>query len=474
MRKIIFAAISILLFSNFIFSEETEIPQLEAGENPVVMEGEKTLYAANGAEAVASKFTDEDFMLEEDPEYYVEEVSNSNKNRIDNPHRIFEMGFALDVSASNNIFGLNEIFVKTFILDLKKIADKTPSYGFAFKPVVSLSSFMNLNLFNGLHLGFESGLEVNGSFGIGKSMFDFLGYGNSLGALIAVDANAYADVFTHVDIKVGLNFLDGYHLEVQPAIFLPLAHVNTESAKASLQNTADGKIAMTAEGQFGLYSFTDLQKIIEQKNMEDIASSLNSGWGFDIASSVDKEVIDKLVVQAYSRIPIVPGKLNHKATLKASVSGKFDGVQRLIESAGGEAPVGFTSESTFSYSQETYNLSRPFRIGGRASYQPFGDWVTFGAQLGLGVKEPYSGTAKAYAEYEVSARVGIVSPKIGEIIGFRFSHGYLSEIFHNQITFLFNFRAFELNLGVSFKGSDFPSSFALHGLGAFIYMAFGW
>ena len=104
MRKIIFAAISILLFSNFIFSEETEIPQLEAGENPVVMEGEKTLYAANGAEAVASKFTDEDFMLEEDPEYYVEEVSNSNKNRIDNPHRIFEMGFALDVSASNNIF----------------------------------------------------------------------------------------------------------------------------------------------------------------------------------------------------------------------------------------------------------------------------------------------------------------------------------------------------------------------------------
>lgn len=435
-----------------------------------------------------------------DEGYYVYDTSdldenpNLDKGRIDSPHRIFEIGFKIDASLSNNMFNLNDILKENLEIDLKQIADEMPKNGFKVNLLVAPDFFINLNLKNGFHLGFEAGLETSGSAGIGKSIFEFLGYGNDKGESITADGDASADAFAHFDISLGLDFLHGHHLEIQPAIFLPLFHVATDSASAEVSNTSDGKVSIDADGNFSIYSFTDLEKIIEDKNYDEIVSDLNNGWGFDLATSIDKEVIDNLHVQVYSRIPIVPGKLSHKANMNGKFDGKFDGIQKVIDdkinssddeesstseeesSEESDSSKYFThsEDSSFTYSDADYSLHRPFRIGAKAEFKPFGEWLTLGGLLGMGVRNPFSSESKAYAEYSLSANIGPYLPVLGEIIGIELSHGYLSEIFYNQLKFIFNVRVLELNVGAAFKGSSFSSSFNLSGAGLFLYLAFGW
>ncbi len=436
------------------------------------------------------------------------EYSDFKKNRVDIPHRIFEFGFKTDAGVSNNTFEVGDYMKEVLVINLKEIADQVPKSGLKLNVSAAPDFFVNLNLKNGFHLGFDSGVEVNSTIGIGKGLFDFIGYGNENTDTITTNGSVYADIFAHLDFSVGMDIFGDYHLEVRPALFLPLAHISSDESTASLTNESDGTIKFKANADMEIFTFVDFERILSGDTSE-IPSGLGSGWGFDISSSLDKEIFEGLAVQVYSRIPIVPGTLKYKMNMQASAEGEINALQTLLDSttsgssssgssssggtgsgSSGESGSGSGSESSgnswadaikhsssFGYeSEQNYKLSRPLKIGARARFQPLGEWLTLGGKLGLGVKEPFSLNAKSkfYGEYGLSARVALPVPVIGEILGLEFTHGSENEYFYNQLKFIFSVRAFELNAGAAFQGSNFASSFNADGAKAFVYLAFGW
>lgn len=513
----ILAAVSVGVFASFsavqVFAEETEYAnenELQANEYVKENESQETEFSEATeftTEEEASSLYNFEYGFYNEPEEFrdFKEYSGFKKNRVDIPHRIFEFGFKMDTGVSNNSFAVGDYMKEALVINLKDLADSIPRSGLKLNFSLAPDFFMNLNLKNGFHLGFSSGLEVNSTIGIGKGLFDFIGYGNENTDTIETNASVYADIFTHLDFSVGMDIFGDYHLEVQPALFLPLAHVSSDKSTASLTNESDGTIKFNANADMEILTFVDVERILSGDTSE-IPSGLGSGWGFDISSSLDKEIFEGLAVQVYSRIPIVPGTLKYKVNMQASAEGEINALQALVDSttsgsssssgtesgsSSGESGSGSeNSESSgnawsdsikhstsFGYeSDQNYRLSRPLKIGARARFQPLGEWLTLGGKLGLGVKEPFSLDAKSkfFGEYGVSARIALPVPVIGEILGLEFAHGSEDEYFYNQLKFIFSVRALELNLGAAFQGSNFPSSFNLSGAKAFVYLAFGW
>ncbi len=430
-------------------------------------------------------FEEEYFDPEDEEEVILVKDPKFVRDRIDMPHRTFEMGMKFNLGVNNSYLNASDMMVENLVIDVNKIADDMPDNGLMFNLLFGYNAFSNLNLKNGVHVGFNAGLDMNGNFGLGKEIFEFLAKGNGLGQSIKVTGDAYADAFVHTDVTVGLTILNGYHLEITPSLFRPVAHVVTEKAVGDLKNSSDGKVYLDAKAKLNIYTFLDVNEVKENFTPDLILNQIKNGWGFDIASSLDKQIMKSLCLQAYSRIPIVPGRLNYKTELLASADGHFDGLNTLLgDEADDEGDFGeklnkqfkenFSFDTSTSNSSVDYSLHRPFRLGAQFAWEPFGTWFTVGGLLGFGFKDPFSSNSKGYMEYQISSKIGLPVPVIGQILSLKLSSGYLSESFIHEAVFGVNFRALEFNAGVSVQSSSFASSFKGSGLGAFIYLAYGW
>ena len=121
------------------------------------------------------------------------------------------------------------------------------------------------------------------------------------------------------------------------------------------------------------------------------------------------------------------------------------------------------------YGKEKYWISRPFRTGAEIAWRPFGNWMKFGALLGLGVKYPWTSEAKPYIEYK-----GTVEASLFNILGINFSSSYINEVFVHQAGFMLNCRVLEIDCGVSAQGANFKKSCQGSGFGAYTGIRIGW
>src|SRR5574344_1279638 len=159
--------------------------------------------------------------------------------------RIFEFGVSAEAGLANNYFAVSDILVKNLVFDLREIADKMPSYGFAVNAFAEPDVFMNLNLTNGVHIGFKTGVEADGAFLIDKGIFAFLGYGNDKSSYtFAVDGSA--DAYYYLAFSTGFKLFDKYYLTVTPSLFAPLFHAEASDVGVKFNNTTDGSVALTA------------------------------------------------------------------------------------------------------------------------------------------------------------------------------------------------------------------------------------
>ena len=107
--------------------------------------------------------------------------------------RFFEIKVGTDVDFSNNLFAMNDFMKKDLVIDLRKIADECPEKGFNIRADLAPIYEMNLNI-KDFHLGLSSGIEMYESLSVGKDLFDFLGYGNSIGETLNFSLNNDTDV----------------------------------------------------------------------------------------------------------------------------------------------------------------------------------------------------------------------------------------------------------------------------------------
>lgn len=392
-------------------------------------------------------------------------VATSEDLRV--PHRLFEIGIAPEFGASNNVVPLPDIFKKNLVLDLKKIAANTSARGLTINENIDTRAFfMNLNLRNGLQFGMTVGVESNGNFNIGKSLFDAIG--NGFNGSVEVDGGADADVFAYATLSGSFKLQNQMRFSIMPSLVAPLVYARGRNISGSFYSNEKG-FGVSIDGEASVFSsIFDVSQIFDGKFAMDSFdfAKLAQSFGFDLGLAFEMPfpLYDKLQLGAYARIPIVPGTLKYGAT--GVVDWDLEGeLTQFFSGNFGEIP-------TFEFKTEggviNHKISRPLRFGAEVAFRPFGSWFDVYALLGMGMRYPYSNDIKVYPEYMAS-----VSVNAGNIVGVAFSTNYLGQVFKQELTFMLNAKVFELNFAISMQSENFVKSFQAAGLGAKLYAALG-
>lgn len=381
------------------------------------------------------------------------------------PHRFFEIGYGVNVTASNNILPIPSILKKNLVIDLRKISEKLTNSGFVTAVNTDVTAlFMNVNLRNGLHIGFDAGVEGGVNLKLGKSLMKAIGEGFDGG--FDADAGAYADVFAHARLTGSFKLKNQMRFTVAPSLVVPIFHADVSDMAASVSTDASGKITTKVNGKANIYSsIIDTSQILNGNFLFDV-SALGNSFGVDLGLGFEMPlpVYDKVQLGGYARIPIVPGTLKYgvngdislvyEGSISDIISGNMSGLQGLNLN---------TSSAT-----KGLKISRPLRLGVEGMYRPFGAWFEAYSLLGMGMRYPYTKAIKVYPEYSLSAAVNHK-----QIVGAKFSTSYFNQIFIQELTFMLNAKVFELNLALSMQSENFVKSFQAAGLGVKLYMAFG-
>lgn len=384
----------------------------------------------------------------------------------DSPHRLLEVGFSSDLGFSDNYFSVSDILKKDVVIDLRDIADSLSGRGLVFNGNAEPSLFVNLNL-KKFRFGLSFGTEVTGEFLLADSLFDFLGYGNDFGEEIRASMEMNLDVFAFVSARANFR-LGGFDIEIAPAAVRPVLHAEASDVSFSFVNDEDGSVRAAMNADIAVYSCADIEPLWNDGEFDagGLLSGMKSGWGFDLSLAASRPVFRNLTLGAFTRIPIVPGRLKNKAAVGFEGEVALSSISDLISDSG-EVDSDFTKKDG-EFSSADYKISRPFKIGLSAAWRPFGDWFVFDGMLGVGVRYPYSGQAEAYVEY----RAGL-DAEIFHIAGFSLSTGYVDQVFVHRLGLMLNARVLEIDASVSLRGGNFLRSWKGTGVGAGITVIVG-
>ena len=159
---------------------------------------------------------------------------------------------------------------------------------------------------------------------MGFSLFDFLGYGNSVGETLDFSFKDDADIMAVSQLDVGFK-LGKLKIKAQPAVFLPLISVRDGGGRATVLNSSDGSLDINVDMNMNVYSCVELKSDDGQVSMDPsaIKSAVVRGYGFDIGGGVAYSLSPSFFVEATTRIPIIPGHLYHKATIESGTEYKM-------------------------------------------------------------------------------------------------------------------------------------------------------
>lgn len=381
------------------------------------------------------------------------------------PHMFFELGFGVDVAATNNVMPIPNIFRKNLVIDLRKISEKMTKRGFVTTANTDVTAFfMNVNLRNGLQIGFKAGVEGGVNLQIGKSLIQAIGEGFDGG--FDADAGGYADAFAYASITGSFKLKNQMRFTIVPSLVAPIFHADISDVASSVYTDMSGKVDIKLNGKANIYSsIFDVSKIFDGNFLFD-ATSIGKSFGFDLGLGFEMPFpnYEKVQLGGYARIPIVLGTLKYGTA--GDISWEYSGT--ISEIFRGDMS-GFKDFQLNTYSAtKGLKISRPLRLGIEGMYRPFASWFEAYSLVGMGMRYPYTKAIKVYPEYSFSAAVNHK-----QIVGAKFSTSYLNQIFIQELAFMVNAKVFELNLALSMQSENFVKSFQAAGLGIKLYMTFG-
>lgn len=378
--------------------------------------------------------------------------------------RIFEVKVGADVSATNNVFSMNDIMKKNLVIDLRKLADDCPDSGLCITAGVKPTLEMNLNI-KSLTLGVSSGVDFYEKLEIGKGIFDFLGYGTFIGQPFLSEIKDNTEIFAYTQLDVGFN-TKKFKLHVKPAVFLPALIIQNSGGYAYALNTEEGLINVSANMNMEIFTpleLTSMNGNITVKSEDDIINKLMKGAGFDLAGSLQLPIFSWFNLVADARVPIVPGHITTKYVANSEFS--FESTVLGI----GEGNNFTSKDPTVSDAIETsFNINRPLKATVYLDKDFMGKLLNLRAGVGLGLRRPFSDQQIFYPEYYVGLTVNIL-----DIVKATVSTQYTDQVFIHQLGTTVSVRIVQLDLGASLQSASFKQSFAFAGFGAYAYVTVG-
>ena len=377
--------------------------------------------------------------------------------------RYFEMRYGADVDFSNNLFALNDFMKKDLVIDLNKIADECPDNGFNIRADAAPTVAMNVNV-GDVHVGLSSGIQLYENMSVGQDLFKFLGYGNEIGQQLDFSFTDDADVFAFSQLNVGFK-VGRLKFKFQPAVFIPVLSIRGGGGSLKVQNDEDGTLKIGMDLNMNVYSAVELKSKEGENGISvdssNIASSIASGYGFDLGGAVSYNLTKSLAFDVAYHIPLVPGHLNYLST----ITGGFDYEIKLTDYENAKKTE---RETTVTNEKKTLDVHRPLKLNLYADKDMLGGLFNARAGAGFGVRRPFSDDADFYPEYYFSFGLNLIDMlKVGV------STEYTDQLFVHQLGTTFNVRLIQLDLGISTQSSSFIKSMSVAGMGAYVYVTFG-
>ena len=365
--------------------------------------------------------------------------------------RVFEIKTNIPVGISNNVLALNNILVKDLKIDLRDIARRIPNEGLNANPELSLNFRIKE-----LRFGIDAGVDVNGIFTTSKDLFDFLGYGNELGDELDISISNDMDIYAYANAHLGFK-AGKCKIVLQPTIFAPIFSTAGKIGEFSYLNDEDGRFLVRIASDFAIHSLYDLES---NSLLFDLPYYLMH-CGVDIGGNFLIPVSPITSLKFETRIPIMPGKLTN--TKHTVIEYEMDTQISSIGSAELES-----SSSDYYVRDDTFYVNRPLKLDVYVNYNPMGSLFDFCAGAGFGVFHPFVENTHFYPEYYFG-----VDMSLARLITLGVSTEYMNQVFKHELTFDFNVRFVEIDLGVSLQSATFTKSFATTGFGAYVMFAFG-
>ncbi|MCR4578983.1 MAG: hypothetical protein K5681_01405 [Treponema sp.] len=373
--------------------------------------------------------------------------------------RFFEVKLGTDIGLSNNLFSCNDILKKDLVIDLRKIADDCSDDGFSIRANFEPRAELNLNIF-GLNFGLSSGLEFYEKLNVGKDLFDFLGYGNTIGETLDINIKNSMDVFAFAQADVGFS-LGKLKIKASPALFVPIISMCDTGASLTVLNTSDGELNVAMDMSMNVYSSVPLESVNGEVSFESGSNILAGSYGFDLGGLLSYSLTDSLSLEGLFRIPVIPGHLNNKSI----VSGGFTYNMLLTDFENSEKN---TKETKVKNESSYYTLNRPLKAGLYVSQDLLGTLFNAKVGGGLGIQRPFCEGAYCYPEYYIGLTLNFIN-----IIKVGLSTEYTNQLFKHQLGTTVNVRVAQLDFGISSQSSSFKKSFEVAGFGAYVYMTVG-
>lgn len=380
----------------------------------------------------------------------------------DKPRRVFELGFDVNIAASNNYIGLTDLMTETLVIDLDQISKDLSGSGFRVAAEGGADFFMNLNL-KKLQLGLFTNIQASGFSSLPGSLFELIAEGNEIDKAYKGDLQMWGDLNLEMGAKAGTKIdtpIGPVQIMIEPVYYMPLLHLHKPTASYMFETKNDGTIVASGTAEIPIYSVISLENIDGSPNFGGAVGNLFASGGLDLSLTGDYQLYPFLSVGgSLTQVPIVPARMKNRSLLKAKFSVETLSVLESIDSGD---PVTTTEDSEFVYDSEDILFVRPFKIGAHAAYQPFGKLLTVAPNLGLGYYN------SLFMEFGLEGKLNLAN-----IFIFSLSTAYEDLVWKEQVGLILNFRVVELQLLVGSYSPSFLKSFTLAGVGATLGMRIG-
>ena len=405
------------------------------------------------------------------------------KKKKDYVRKYFEIGLDASAGFDNGLAGVNDIFKKNIVLDMKKIAGNVPDNGAGFNFGFHFDHFVKIKNINILEGVWDFGLiiaNVDGDINVNipKSLFGLVADGNADQQDSSGQISGSGGIYTEIGLTGSAKYEVAektLRVGLKPAIFTPAVYVSpgsgisyhlyTEKEKITedgTKKTMEG-LFLDTEGGISVYTATSFDDNLEAGRF------IVGPTGFDISLEAEYPFLPFLDAGlSLSSIPIAPAILKNEMRM---------GMEEFSVELEGEALMTGNNPAIgkLNFSDPVYNnnvekkVHRPLRFDVFARYKPFkSELLVVRPNIGFSVNVN-KGDEKGYFNAGLELSANLI-----ELFTFYLGSGYQEEIWRQRIGLGVNLRAFELDLLAVFRDQTFGGCFMGRGFGISLGMRFGW
>ncbi|MCL2764260.1 MAG: hypothetical protein FWD40_03135 [Treponema sp.] len=377
--------------------------------------------------------------------------------------RNFEIGFNINMFVTNNYMSVGQIFSKTLVLDIDGLKD-----GFMLNLGVGLTPlFFNYDSKKGWGFGLSTNVDATGVLGLSGKM---LSLSSAVGEKMDVSGALFASIQAKSFFPV-----QKFKVKVNPAMYYTIAYVKPDVSYSFLTTDAGSDLHI----DYNMKVFTAFPMTDSGQIDSDFRLTGKPGFDFSVGAEypLSREIgltelipfLDFDVGVDLINIPIVSSTLKNYMQIEGRIGSSepffvtddFDG---LVSSIGNNDYIitnGVSGGEKF---------SRPFKMLVSANWRPlpdYGNLLTVTPVLGFAHSDLY--VKPLSAEAGLNAAINLYNMFV-----FAAGINYTDRIWKNSLDFIFNSRAFQLDLGIDLRSQNFLGSWTGKGMGFNIGMRFGW